>query len=89
MFFSGLSYSQANTSAPAFEVASVKKNTSGERASGNTTGDRLTMYNMPMKAIIALGYQAPNDRVTGPGWLDTDGFDIVAKIGPGTTADTL
>jgi uncharacterized protein (TIGR03435 family) len=89
VFFSGLIYSQATTSAPAFEVASVKVNTSGERASADTKGDRLTMYNMPMKVIIALAYQVPNDRVTGPAWLDTDGFDIVAKHGPDTTADTL
>ncbi len=87
--FSGMTFGQPSPSTPAFEVASVKVNTSGERASGDTKGDRLTLYNMPMKVIIALAYRVPNDRVAGPAWLDTDGFDIVAKVGPGTTADTL
>ena len=62
VFFSGLSYSQVTTSAPAFAVASVKVNTSGERTSANTKGDRLTMYNMPMKVIIALAYKEPYVR---------------------------
>jgi uncharacterized protein (TIGR03435 family) len=85
----GVTFAQAVTgSAPVFEVASVKVNTSGERPSVNARGDRLTMSNMPLRAIVALAYQVPNDRVTGPGWLD-NGFDIVAKFGPDTTRETL
>jgi uncharacterized protein (TIGR03435 family) len=87
--FSGMTFSQTSQSPPAFEVASVKVNTSGERASGDTKGDKLTLYNMPMKVIIAMAYQVPNDRVVGPAWLDTDGFDIVAKVPPDSTAATL
>jgi uncharacterized protein (TIGR03435 family) len=85
----GVTFGQAATgSAPAFEVASVKVNTSGERPTVDAKGDKLTMFNMPLRAIVALAYQVPNDRVTGPGWLD-NGFDIVAKFGPDTTRETL
>ena len=87
--FSSVTFSQTTPSAPAFEVASVKVNTSGEPPSGNTRNGRLTMYNMPMKVLIARAYQVANDKVTGPDWLDTAGYDIVAKLGPDTTAETL
>jgi hypothetical protein len=44
-------------SVPAFEVASVKVNTSGAPPSGDAKGDRLTLYNMPLKVIVARAYQ--------------------------------
>lgn len=88
-FISGAIFGQVPASAPTFEVASVKVNTSGERASVDAKGDRLLLYNMPMAVIVALAYQVPNDRVTGPGWLVTEGYDIVAKFGPATTRETL
>src|SRR5271157_63653 len=85
----GATFGQTAASAPAFEVASVKMNTTGERPTGDLKGDRMTMYNMPMTVIIARAYQVANDRVVGPDWLVTQGYDIVAKVAPDTTADTL
>lgn len=86
----GAAFGQAAAaSAPAFEVASVKRNTTGERDSGDAKGDRLTLRNMPMTVLIALAYQVPNDRVVGPAWLITDGFDIDAKLPPGATRETV
>ncbi|SPE32472.1 conserved exported hypothetical protein [Candidatus Sulfopaludibacter sp. SbA3] len=72
-----------------FEVASVKKNTTGERPSGDAKGGQFTMFNMPMKVLIARGYGVTNDKVVGPDWLDTDGFDIVAKMPKDVTEQTL
>jgi uncharacterized protein (TIGR03435 family) len=68
-----------------FEVASVKVNTTGERPTGDAKGDKLTMYNMPMKVLVARAFQVANDRIIGPGWMDTEGYDIVAKIPAGTS----
>ena len=76
-------------SVPAFEVASVKVNTSGAPPSGDAKGDRLTLYNMPLKVIVARAYQVTNDKVTGPAWLDTDSYDIVAKFAPDTARRDL
>jgi uncharacterized protein (TIGR03435 family) len=88
--FSSLAYGQeATASVPAFEVASVKVNTSGAPASGDAKGDRLTLYNMPLKVIVARAYQVTNDKVTGPAWLDTDSYDIVAKFAPDTARRDL
>jgi uncharacterized protein (TIGR03435 family) len=81
--------SSAATFGQSFEVASVKVNTSGERPSESGKGDRLTMYNMPMRALIATAYQVPFDRVVGPNWLDTEGYDIVAKPAPDATREML
>jgi uncharacterized protein (TIGR03435 family) len=87
---SSVAYCQtAAPATPSFEVASVKVNTTGGRPDGDTKGDRLTLTNMPMKVIIALSYRVTNDRVIGPAWLDTDGFDIVAKLAPDTTEANL
>ncbi len=72
-----------------FEVASVKKNTSGERPAADGKGDRLNIYNMPLKFIVAMAWQMPNDRVDGPAWTENDGFDIVAKPAPGVTRDEM
>jgi len=88
VLFGGVMFGQAIAGAPAFEVASVKANTTGERPAVDAKGDTLTMHNMPLRIIVALAYQVPNDRVTGPGWTD-NGFDIVAKFGPATTRESL
>src|ERR1022692_4735184 len=90
MVFSGIMFGQASPSAPTFEVAAVKVNKSGEEAaSANVANGALTLHNVPMKVILARAYQMTNDRVIGPGWLDTDRFDIVAKYSPETRTETL
>src|ERR1035438_9526974 len=72
-----------------FEVASVKKNTTGERPSADGKGDRLNIYNMPLKFVVAMAWQMPNDRIDGPVWTENDGFDIIAKPAPGATRDAV
>src|SRR5690349_1852718 len=75
---------QEKPSGPAFEVASVKRNVTGERPSGDMKGDRAWMRNMPMRVLVARAYEVANDRVIGPDWLDTQAFDIEAKLPPGS-----
>jgi uncharacterized protein (TIGR03435 family) len=81
--FSGLAFNQAATSAPAFEVASVRVNTSAEsRTSDSLDNGRLMLHNYPMLGIIAFAYSIGFDRVAGPGWLYTERYDIDAKFAP-------
>src|SRR5262245_37267692 len=66
-----------------FEVASVKRNTSGERNSmlRRLPGGRMTATNMPVRPMLLFAYDlAQYQLVGGPSWLTTDSFDIVAKM---------
>ena len=84
---------------PAFEVASVKPNTSrdGERGLDLSPGGRFTATYATLRDLITLAYQLPTGHlrhdsqiVGGPGWINSDRFDIVAKADPspaGSVAD--
>jgi bla regulator protein blaR1 len=71
---------------PAFEVASVKRNTSndGRVMLGFQPGGRFNATGVTLKMLIGMAYGAgqplaPFQTVGGPDWLDRDRFDIVAK----------
>jgi len=67
---------------PSFEVADVKVNKSGEvrMAVDMQPGGKLTMRNVPMKVLIMFAYHVRGEAVTGgPGWLESDRFDVIAK----------
>jgi uncharacterized protein (TIGR03435 family) len=89
-----------NTAAPAtsFEIASVKK--SAPPGSGPTMirvgarqGERWLADNATLRALIrsayAPRYQMEGQIVGGPGWLDTDRFDIVGTMRASTSADEM
>jgi uncharacterized protein (TIGR03435 family) len=66
-----------------FEVASIKPSAAGSNSvSGVTTGHgRLRAENVTLKRCIMGAYRiAPSQIVGGPDWLDSDRFDIVAKV---------
>lgn len=71
----------------AFEVAEVKPNKSGEvrLAVDLQPGGRLVMHNVPMKVMIMFAYHLRPEAVTGPPWLESERFDLVAKA-PETAA---
>jgi uncharacterized protein (TIGR03435 family) len=68
---------------PSFEVASVKRNTSGSLIANTTIeGNRYVATNLSVKDLLATAY-APLPRarmVGGPSWINTDRFDIVATM---------
>jgi uncharacterized protein (TIGR03435 family) len=66
-----------------FEVASVKANKSGDTNGllRMLPGGRVNASNMPVRPIITFAYQlAQYQLVGGPGWLNTDRYDLVAKM---------
>jgi uncharacterized protein (TIGR03435 family) len=70
---------------PAFEVASIKRNTSANEAASMTiNAGRLIIRSGPLRAIIrsAFGLQA-FQVVDGPNWIDTDRWDVTAKAEAG------
>jgi uncharacterized protein (TIGR03435 family) len=83
---------------PTFEVASVKKSAPPATgpmmvAGGIRRGDRwfagYATLRMLIQGAYAPSYQMEGLIVGGPGWINTDRFDIDAKMAPGTTADDM
>src|SRR5262245_56105659 len=75
---------RAQAPPPTFEVAAIKRNVSGSTFSGNRTlpGGRINMENQRLRQIIRSAYgSADLEVVGGPGWIDTDRWDIVATAG--------
>lgn len=76
---------------PAFEVASIKPNTSGGfiRSMGPAPGGRFEVLNNTLRSLVAYAFGVDMTRVRlqivgGPPWVDRDAFDIEA-IAPGGT----
>lgn len=73
---------------PSFEVASVKKNTSGDTRSPMRTqpGGRFTATNARLKGLIATAFEMADSPslvdsriLGGPDWIGSERYDIVAK----------
>ena len=78
-----------------FDVSSVKENrlAEGARGAGFQAGGRFRARNMTVRGIVAMAYGTPQPLplfrvVGGPGWLDTDRYDIDA-VPPADVAPTL
>jgi uncharacterized protein (TIGR03435 family) len=83
---------QAQDSRPAFGVASVKFNKSGERASSTVfpPGGRFSAKNSSLKLLIRLAYGVADYQIAGgPDWIRFDHFDVEAKSEANPTLDEL
>jgi len=69
---------------PSFEVASVRPNKSGQDWTrfALQPGGRFTATNFTLKELLRLVYQVKDFQLQGgPGWINSERFDIVAKAG--------
>jgi bla regulator protein BlaR1 len=81
---------------PAFEAATVRPNTSGEtrRQIEVLPGGRFNAINMTLWQILSIAYPIDGrfrDEINltgGPGWINSDRFDIVAKAEGSPGLDT-
>src|SRR3954453_9444133 len=74
---------------PKFEVASVKRT---ERCfTGNSAIDpgSVTLKGLPLKGVLMEAFKVKMDQIEGPSWMDTECFEISAKIPQGVAADQL
>lgn len=71
----------AQSARPQFEVASVKANNSGSRASSCCGGPgRLAGTNVTLGMLINIAYKVQDFQVVGvPAWVNSDRYDIEAK----------
>ncbi len=77
-----------NDPPPAFEAASVKPNHSGSGSSStHSRPANIVMQNVSLLRIITSAYRIKEYQVSGPNWLGSERYDIVAKA-PFGTPDT-
>lgn len=76
-------WAQAPTTAPSFEVASVRQVPAGHGYfSMSPWGEaRFTAKNVTMKVLIELAFDVTGDQISGKnvGWIDSGLYDIDAK----------
>src|SRR5207249_10978526 len=83
---------QSQTKPPAFEVASIKPNTSGVPmvALQPAPGGRLNVTNGTLRMLIRFAYNVDDVQISGgPSWMDSDRYDIVAKGEGNATLDQI
>jgi uncharacterized protein (TIGR03435 family) len=76
----------------AFEVASVKLHTTSginERSGIEETPGLIRVENLPLKGLIEAAYGVKDYQFSGPGWLDTARYDVLAKPPAGFTQSQL
>ncbi len=90
-------HAQAGGSAIIFEVASIKPSAPGagrrmvgfDGGPGTADPGQITTANTSLRMLIARAYDVKPDQVAGPAWLETEQFDIVAKVPPGATREQV
>jgi uncharacterized protein (TIGR03435 family) len=83
---------QPDATVPAFEVATIKLNNSGDQRQSVRIqpGGRITITNIPARQLILVAYQLQSFQlVGGPSWIATDHFDIIAKLEGNRPAPSL
>jgi uncharacterized protein (TIGR03435 family) len=92
----GLTFGQNGEDNLSFEVASVKQ--SGPTTVRNFDGGpgtkdpgRYTATSATLRDFLFAAYRVPRDdyreQISGPGWIDTEKYDALVKIPPGTTKE--
>jgi uncharacterized protein (TIGR03435 family) len=80
-------------SQPAFEVASVKPAPppTGNNLRVGMGGDagRVTFSNVTLRNVMTRAYSVKDSQITGPDWLSSERYDIVAKLPPDTPRDQI
>lgn len=95
-------FGQAPASKLVFDVASVRPSPAPDMQkmmmdlqagkkpeSVHIEGSRATFVYMSLKQLIAYAYKLRAYEVTGPDWMITDRFDIVARMPDGATKDDV
>jgi uncharacterized protein (TIGR03435 family) len=78
-----------------FEVATIKpappqsEGHTSTRMSSDTDTGKLNYTNVNLKEVIGKAYKVQQYQITGPDWIETERFDIVAKFAPHSGADQL
>jgi len=83
-----LAVMNAQTAAPAFEVATIRPSQSGARGA-EITPNNLILRNTSLLDIVAFAYGVQNVQISGPDWLSNTRFEIQAKAGMPASRDEM
>jgi uncharacterized protein (TIGR03435 family) len=74
---------------PKFEVASVKR--TDRCFAGNPSIDpgSVTLRGVPLNVVLMEAFKVKMEQIEGPSWMETDCFEISARIPEGATRDQL
>ena len=98
LFAAGAAFAQDAGHSPEFEVASVKLAAPqtgdgvfvGVRGGpGTQDATRITYVNLSLRNLLTEAYRVRAYQVTGPDWIDTERYDITAKVAEGATKDQV
>jgi uncharacterized protein (TIGR03435 family) len=89
----GFAFGQASGNLT-FEVASVRPAAQGDRGffrGGPGTPDpSQIVWNMPtLRTLLTVAYEIKDYQLNGPAWLDSEHYDIVAKVPAGATKEQV
>jgi uncharacterized protein (TIGR03435 family) len=97
VFTSCAARAQSTEGTPAFEVASIKPAAPPASAGmfrvmmrggpGSADPGQLTYTNVTLKNVLVNAYGVKGYQISGPSWLDSERYDIVAKIPQGATKE--
>ena len=89
LILSSTVWAQADSAHREFEVASIKRNLSGDPWFwGPHRGGRWTATNASLKRLVSLAWRTPLFAISGgPSWIGSDKFDIRAKEPDANTTD--
>src|ERR1035441_3066108 len=78
---------QSATNQPKFEVASVKSTSQCFSGSNSLDPGLVILKGVPLKAVLMEAFKLPMNRIEGPSWLETNCFEISAKMPDGAASD--
>ena len=83
---SGLALAQSK---PTFEAASVKLSLSGVSAPSSTDLRQVRYTGVRLKSVLQDAYNVKRYQISGPDWLETQHYDIVARLPEGAAQDQI
>lgn len=96
----GVALAQTPDEQMTFEVASVKPSAPmsmgpgrfmmGSRGGpGTSDPGHVTYNNLTLKSLVVTAFGVKNYQISGPSWMDSERFDITAKVPAGATKDQI
>src|ERR1700692_4794795 len=77
-------------SCPSFEVASIKRSDPTADVGQMIRDPRIVaLAHASVQNLLAQAYRIKNFQISGPSWLDSERFDIVAMLPDGATQNQL